>query len=229
MPLAAALLLLVFGTISAPAFGAAPQSEPPPSPASAPLTQSQGTPSDSQSPAAKQPSTPSSSQPPKRSAGSKSSTVKRRTHKKKATSPCVASTTASDPANSNSQSTHAESGTPSAQGAAGKTSSKDCPPPKIVVRQGGAKEPSIQLAGGPGTDQAAEKRNTINQLLGATDENLKKTSGMQLSSTQQDTVTQTRQFMEQSKAAMADGDFERARTLAWKAQLLSQDLVNPEK
>jgi hypothetical protein len=35
--------------------------------------------------------------------------------------------------------------------------------------------------------------------------------------------------MEQSKAAMSQGDLERARTLAWKAQLLSDDLVKPEK
>ena len=62
-----------------------------------------------------------------------------------------------------------------------------------------------------------------------TDENLKKTSGMQLRTGQQDTVSQTRQFMEQSKAAMAQGDFERARTLAWKAQLLSEDSAKPEK
>jgi len=82
------------------------------------------------------------------------------------------------------------------------------------------------LAGGTG-NQAA--RDGINQLLGKTDENLKKTSGMQLTTSQQDTVTQTRQFVEQSKAAMSQGDLERARTLAWKAQLLSDDLVKPEK
>ena len=52
---------------------------------------------------------------------------------------------------------------------------------------------------------------------------------MQLSTSQQDTVSQTRQFMAQSKAAMAEGDFERARTLAWKAELLSEDLAKPEK
>ena len=106
--------------------------------------------------------------------------------------------------------------------------SKECPPSKIIVRQGGTKEPSIQLAGGTG-NQAARKSDGINELLWKTYENLKKTSGMQLTTGQQDTVTQTRQFMEQSKAAMSQGDFERARTLAWKAQLLSDDLVKPEK
>ncbi|HZQ94018.1 MAG TPA: hypothetical protein VFA67_03350 [Candidatus Sulfotelmatobacter sp.] len=85
------------------------------------------------------------------------------------------------------------------------------------------------MAGGPGTEQTSQKREAIIQVLDVTDQNLKKTGAMQLTSAQQDTVTQTRQFMEQSKAAMADGDFERARTLAWKAQLLSEDLIKPEK
>jgi hypothetical protein len=62
-------------------------------------------------------------------------------------------------------------------------------------------------------------------MLGTTDANLKQIAGRQLSATQQDMVNQIRQFMDQSKAAVADGDLERARTLAWKAQLLSEELV----
>lgn len=84
------------------------------------------------------------------------------------------------------------------------------------------------MAGGPNAEQSAQ-RNAINQLLGVSDQNLKRAADLQLNSAQQDTVLQTRQFIEQSKAAMANGDFERARTLAWKAQLLSEDLVKPEK
>ena len=106
---------------------------------------------------------------------------------------------------------------------------KNCPPPKIVVRQGGAIEPSIQLAGGPATGQASDQKNAAIQMLGTTEENLKKISGRQLSSEQQDTLTQIQQFIQQSKAAAANGDAERARTLAWKAELLSEDLVNPQK
>lgn len=106
---------------------------------------------------------------------------------------------------------------------------KNCPPPKIVVNQGGAAEPSIQLAGGPTTGQASEQKNAAIQLLGTTEENLKKISGRQLSSDQQQTVTQIHQFIQQSKTAAANGDSERARNLAWKAELLSEDLVNPQK
>lgn len=95
------------------------------------------------------------------------------------------------------------------------------------MRQGGSAEPSIQLAGGAVGDQAARQRDTANRMLGATQLNLKKIAGLQLNPKQQDMVSQIRQFVAQSKSAVAAGDFERARTLAWKAQLLSEELVQP--
>ena len=103
---------------------------------------------------------------------------------------------------------------------------KNCPPEKIVVRQGGAAEQSIQLAGG---DQESQKKKDTNQMLGSTEENLKKISGIQLSPEQQETVSQIKQFVDQSKDALAAGDLDRGHTLAWKAQLLSEDLINPQK
>jgi hypothetical protein len=138
----------------------------------------------------------------------------------------VSGSQASPPANQPSSDASAEAG---AASAAKPAPPNNCPPEKTIVRQGGTAEPQIQLAGGPTAAEAARKRDAVNQLLGTTKQNLKKTAGWQLSSSQQDTVTQTRQFMEQSKAAMADGDLERARTLAWKAELLSEDLVSPQK
>jgi len=118
-----------------------------------------------------------------------------------------------------------------AQGASGTQAanpqpSKNCPPEKIVVRKGGAAEQSIQLAGG---DQESQKKKEANELLGSTEENLKKISSIQLSPEQQDTVSQIKQFVNQSRDALAAGDLERGHTLAWKAQLLSEDLVNPHK
>ncbi len=102
---------------------------------------------------------------------------------------------------------------------------KPCPSVKVIVRQGGATEPSIQLAGG---DQAAQKRDAANQMLGSTESNLKKLTGQPLNAAQQDSVAQIRQFVIQSKAAIEAGDMERARTLAWKAELLSEDLLKPQ-
>jgi hypothetical protein len=187
---------------------------------------------ESQSPAAEIPSgSKSSSEQPKTKSSVHQKKKSKRHHQtgKKADAPCVAPSGSSASEMSSPQSTGTDPAGQSANQAHGTVAAKDCPPPKIVVRRGGTEEPAIQLAGGPTADQAADKRNAVNQLLEVTGENLKKTAAMQLSSAQQDTITQTRQFVEQSKTAMANGDFERARTLAWKAQLLSEDLVNPEK
>jgi hypothetical protein len=104
----------------------------------------------------------------------------------------------------------------------------NCPPSKIIVRQGGTSEPSIRLAGATRGDQADLRRHTA-RLLGATDENLKKIAGRQLSQDQQNMVAQIHQFTDQSKAAATAGDLERADTLALKAQLLSEELVKPQK
>ncbi len=105
----------------------------------------------------------------------------------------------------------------------------NCPPPKKIVRQGGTSDPNIQLAGGSGGTQASQQRATANQMLDATEENLKKIAGRQLTPSQQDVLAQIHQFVDQSKAASASGDMERARTLAWKAQTLSEELAKPGK
>jgi hypothetical protein len=101
-----------------------------------------------------------------------------------------------------------------------------CPTPKKVVRNGGSAEPSIQLVGGGTAEQTAQHR-TIDQLTAATTENLKKLEGRQLDPTQQDMVSQIKQFMDQSKTAVAAGDLERGNNLATKARLLSDELVKP--
>jgi len=96
------------------------------------------------------------------------------------------------------------------------------------VRRGGTSEPNIQLAGGPVGEKASQQRESANQMLAATEQNLEKIAGRVLTAGQQDMVNQTRQFMEQAKAALAAEDFDRAGTLAWKAQLLSEELANPQ-
>jgi hypothetical protein len=123
---------------------------------------------------------------------------------------------------------------PAMEGAGAQTSTSDktakkCPPETIVVRHGGTTDPSIQLAGGATGGQAAQQKATANQMLASTEENLKKLEGRQLSASDQATVTQIRQYVEQSKTAITSNDMERARTLAWKAQTLSDDLVNPKQ
>jgi hypothetical protein len=103
---------------------------------------------------------------------------------------------------------------------------KPCPPRKKVVRNGGSEEPTVQLTGGTTAEQAAQQRST-DQLTAATGENLKKIAGRQLNASQQEMVNQIKQFMAQSKAAVAAGDLERGHDLARKAHLLSDELVKP--
>lgn len=186
---------------------------------------------DQSSPEQTQTPTPHTTAPPKSDSSrvqesapsSKATTAKKRLHKKKASiAPCNASNTAGQggsitPSNAPASQSSGSSATSPAQ---------DCPPPKIVVRQGGTEEPSIQLAG---SEQASQKRAAANQMLGSTEANLRKIAGLQLSDVQKGTVVQIRQFVNQSKAALAEGDVERGNTLAWKAQLLSEDLVQPQK
>ena len=65
------------------------------------------------------------------------------------------------------------------------------------------------------------------ELTAATEENLKQITGRQLTPGQQDIVTQIKEFMDQSKSAIAAGDSERGHNLAEKAHLLSEDLLKP--
>jgi hypothetical protein len=70
-------------------------------------------------------------------------------------------------------------------------------------------------------------KSSTEQLRVATEENLKKVEGHQLSASQQDMKNQINQFMQQSKTAAADGDVDRAHNLSLKARLLSDELVKP--
>ncbi len=115
---------------------------------------------------------------------------------------------------------------PAANSAQQPASATPCPPPKKVVRHGGSNEPGVQITGGTTAEQSLHQRST-DQLRLATEENLKKIEGRQLSPSQQEMKNQINQFMEQSKTAVAAGDLDRAHNLATKAHLLSDELVKP--
>jgi hypothetical protein len=214
MTLAAILLLGIAGMAPAPAgpFSAQPWTSP-----QATSTPSQPANAGAQTPAAGQ----SSSSPQE----SPKPAPKKIHHKKLVASDCVK---AASPANSQSASSPGPDPTSDTRKQT-TSAANNCPPSKVIVRQGGTDASNVQLAGGPGGDEATQKRNVVNQLLGLTEANLKKIEGRQLAPNEQDTVTQIHQFSDQSHAALDAGDLERARVLAWKAELLSEDLVNPKK
>lgn len=179
--------------------------------------QTQSADSSSQTPASAPPQSAEPSQPPAAPAQSPSSATqttspsKPTAHRKKKT-PC-SNGPAQPPVGKSANSTAT-------------SSAKPCPPPKKVVHNGGSDEPSIQLVGGNTADQASQQRST-EQLTSATEDNLKRLGERQLSSSKQGIVDQIKQFLDQSKAALAAGDSARGRNLAQKAYLLSEDLVKP--
>lgn len=220
MTLAVAILLFGFSSVSpVPGWDTvwtqSAQQTDTPQPADVPSVQEQS------SPQANKPPATSTSKPPTHKRRSKKP-LKKATPTKTASSGCDSAIPATPDKNgaTNLQDSSAT------QTGANPAGPKNCPPEKIVVKQGGTTEPAIQLAGG---DQETQKLKEANQLLGSTDENLKKISSIQLSTEQQDTVSQIKQFVDESKKALAAGDLERGHTLAWKAQLLSEDLVRPQK
>lgn len=98
-------------------------------------------------------------------------------------------------------------------------------PRKIVVREGGAREPAAQIAPGMTPAEAARERGNAEAWLGSTDAQLKQLAGRPLDARQQETVGQIRNYMEGARSALKEGDVRRASTLAEKAYLLADDLV----
>ena len=186
-------------------------------------------------------SNPGSASPtdqPRNSLSPAKPSAKKTRHRKKESVPnCSDSPAASSPADSGKpnaatakRSTNPSSGNAQTapSGTSGSTvAAKPCPPPKVVIKNGGSDEPTVELKGGTSEPQASQQRLSTEQLTSATQENLKKTAGRQLDPSQQETVNQTKQFMDQAKSAVAAGDVERGHNLAKKAYLLSEELLKP--
>ena len=98
-------------------------------------------------------------------------------------------------------------------------------PRKIVVHQGGASEPVTQIVPGITQEEASHQRESAEQLLASSKSHLQQLDARTLNPKQQETVVQIRQYMDGARAALKDGDTQRAHTLAMKAYLLSDDLV----
>lgn len=96
---------------------------------------------------------------------------------------------------------------------------------KVVVRNGGAKDQSAQLAPGMSKEQELQSRQATTRLLATTDANVKAVAGRQLTSAQQSLLDQIHTYVKQSNQASDSGDLARAHTLADKAHLLSDELM----
>jgi hypothetical protein len=194
----------------------------------------ESTPSSQQTPA---PQSPNSTTPqaapssPPQNPPAKPPAAKPRRHKKTGTPDCSSAPTALNTAagstagSTDAASTNTSSGS-TVSSNTGSPAQKPCPPPKVVVKNGGSDEPNVELKGGSSAE-ASYERATTEQLVKETSENLSKIKELRLTPSQQETVTQINHFLEQSKAAVAAGNVERGRNLAMKARLLSDELLKP--
>jgi hypothetical protein len=98
-------------------------------------------------------------------------------------------------------------------------------PHKVVVRDGGAKEPSATIVSGMSPAESERSRQKAQQWLDNSDDALRQLAGRSLRPDQQETVIQIRNYMKGAQTALTDGDMRRASTLALKAHWLSDDLV----
>jgi hypothetical protein len=73
--------------------------------------------------------------------------------------------------------------------------------------------------------EAVRQRQSVERLLGATDDQLQMLGALALEAKRQETVGQIRNYLDQARLALKEGDLRRANTLAEKAHLLSDDLV----
>ncbi len=96
---------------------------------------------------------------------------------------------------------------------------------KLVIQEGSAPNSQGQLAAGVALeDSSSHNKQTTEQLLQSTQVNL---NGINrpLSPEEQAMVAQIKEYMKQSREATASSDAVRARNLALKARLLSDELV----
>lgn len=104
-------------------------------------------------------------------------------------------------------------------------------PARPHVAPAPAAEPERVLAAPPviapqmSAEETAAAQQDTNSSLGAAEKNLANTNGRKLNTVQADMASKIRGFMEDARQAAKGGDWSRAKSLAKKAQVLSEELV----
>jgi len=116
------------------------------------------------------------------------------------------------------------------------------PPPSLaVIRQPARPRVPVQAAPEPpenvkteapllapqlSQQEIAAAQQQMNESLGVAQRNLQAAKSHRLNAAQTDLASKVNSFVEESKVAVKDGDWARARNLARKAQLLSDELAS---
>jgi hypothetical protein len=88
-----------------------------------------------------------------------------------------------------------------------------------------AKPDTPQIVPGLSTQESASLRQETDKNLSSAERNLAATAGKSLNATQSDLASKVRSFISDAREAGRAGDWARARDLAKKAQVLSEELV----
>jgi hypothetical protein len=88
-----------------------------------------------------------------------------------------------------------------------------------------AKPDTPQIVPGLSTQESASLRQETDKNLSSAERNLVATTGKSLNATQSDLASKIRSFISDAREAGRAGDWARARDLAKKAQVLSEELV----
>jgi hypothetical protein len=88
-----------------------------------------------------------------------------------------------------------------------------------------AKPDTPQIVPGLSTEESASLRQETDRNLSSAERNLAATAGKSLNATQADLASKVRSFISDAREAGRAGDWGRARDLANKAQVLSEELV----
>ena len=102
--------------------------------------------------------------------------------------------------------------------------------PRVAVQAtqeptGTSKTETPLLAPQLSEQEVAAAQQQMNESIAVAQRNLSSAKSHQLSATQTDLASKVNSFLEESKAAVKDGDWTRAKNLAKKAQVLSEELA----
>lgn len=99
-------------------------------------------------------------------------------------------------------------------------------PPAASTPVGDAEKPEAPtIAAQLSKEESAAAQQETNQSLDIAEKNLASTRDKQLNAAQSDLVSKIRSFLKDAREAARAGDWARARNLAKKAQVLSEELV----
>jgi hypothetical protein len=91
-----------------------------------------------------------------------------------------------------------------------------------------AKPDTLQIVPGLSTQESASLRQETDKNLSSAESNLAATAGKPLNATQSDLASKVRSFISDAREAGRAGDWARARDLAKKAQVLSEELLESQ-